>query len=51
MSSYVKKLGFPVFATTRFYFQLNYSGRHLRLDFKPGKAFALVMELIFNLVV
>ena len=48
-SSYVRKLGFPASATYRFYFRLNYNGRRSHLNFKPGKAFTLVIESIFTL--
>ena len=50
-SSYVRKLGFPASATYRFYFQLNYNGRRSHFNFKPGKAFTLVIESIFTLAV
>ena len=50
-SSYVRKLGFPASATYRFYFRLNYNGRRSHFNFKPGKAFTLVIESIFTLAV
>ena len=35
----MRKLSFPVLAASRFYFRLNYNGRHSRLHSEPGKAF------------
>ena len=47
-SSSVRKLSFPALVASRFYFRLNYSGRHLRLHFSLGKLFAQHAEPILH---